>query len=204
MKEFWNEKYQQEEYVYGKDPNEYLKAKLKDQKPGNVLFPAEGEGRNAVFAAKQGWKVSAFDQSSEGRKKALALAEAEEVEIDYKISDLQSFSFKPEEFDAIALIYAHFSPGERREFFSAIPGYLKKGGKVIFEGFATKHPQYQEMNPAVGGPKSAEMMFTEEELREAFQELHFLEFFEGEIELNEGIHHKGKGWVIRFIAKKKN
>ncbi|MDX1754196.1 MAG: thiopurine S-methyltransferase [Salinimicrobium sediminis] len=53
MQEFWNERYQREEYIYGKDPNEYLKAKLKNLTPGRILFPAEGEGRNAVHAAKK-------------------------------------------------------------------------------------------------------------------------------------------------------
>lgn len=204
MKEFWNEKYRQEEYVYGKNPNDFLKAKLLDEKPGKILFPAEGEGRNVVFAAKKGWKVSAFDFSTEGRKKAIKLAEAEGVEISYKVSDLQNLSFKRGEFDAIALIYAHFPPRERKEFFSTIPDYLKEGGKVIFEGFALNHSEYQERNPAIGGPKDPEMFFSEEEVREVFQELQFLEFYEGEVELREGNYHKGKGWVIRFVAEKQN
>lgn len=204
MKEFWNERYSREEYVYGKDPNDYLKAKLIDEKPGKILFPAEGEGRNAVFAAKQGWEVSAFDLSTEGRKKALKLAEAESVDINYKVSDLQNLSFKPGEFNAIALIFAHFSPRERKEFFSKIPAYLKEGGKVIFEGFASKHSEYQESNPAIGGPKDPKMFFSEEEVREAFQKLQFLEFYEGEVELREGNYHLGKGWVIRFVAQKQS
>ena len=204
MKEFWNERYDREEYVYGKDPNEYLKAKLKDLEPGRILFPAEGEGRNAVYAAKQGWEVLAFDMSTEGRKKALRLAEAEGVEINYEVSDLQHLSIMPEAFDAIALIYAHFSPQERKKFFSSIAENLPPGSKVIFEGFAPKHARYQEMNPAVGGPKDPKMFFSEAEIREAFQKLHFLEFFEGEIELEEGNFHKGKGWVIRFVAEKQN
>ena len=202
MKEFWDERYQQEEYVYGKDPNEYLKAKLKSLIPGRILFPAEGEGRNAVYAAKQGWQVSAFDQSKEGRKKALRLAEAEGVEIEYTVSGVQNLSFKDAQFDAIALIYAHFPPQQREEFFSSIHRYLKEGGKVIFEGFASKHPQYQISNPAVGGPKEQKMLFSEEELKNAFKEFHFLEFFEGEIALEEGAFHKGRGWVIRFVAEK--
>ncbi len=203
MQEFWNERYQREEYIYGKDPNEYLKAKLENLTPGRILFPAEGEGRNAVHAAKKGWQVSAFDQSEEGRKKALRLAEAEGVEIDYTVSGLQNLSFKEAQFDAIAFVYAHFPPQQRQEFFSSAHKYLKEGGKVIFEGFASKHPQYQESNPAVGGPKEPEMLFSEEEIKNSFHDLHFLEFFEGEIELEEGAFHKGKGWVIRFVAEKK-
>lgn len=203
MEEFWNERYQQEEYVYGKAPNVYLKEKLKELEPGRILFPAEGEGRNAVHAAKAGWQVSAFDMSLEAKKKAQRLAEEEGVEIDYRTSNLADFSFKEEECDAIALIYAHFPPQQRQEFFSSIYRYLKAGGKVIFEGFAIGHLRYQERNPAVGGPKEEKMLFSETEIKNAFKELHFTEFFEGEIELDEGAYHKGNGRVIRFVAEKR-
>lgn len=204
MKDFWNERYKQQEYAYGKNPNDYLKAKLKELEPGDILFAAEGEGRNAVFAAKQGWKVLAFDISTEGKKKALKLAEEESVEINYEISEFKGLNFQREEFDAIALIYAHFPPQERKEFFSSIPKYLKEGGKVIFEGFGLKHSEYQEKNPAVGGPKEKSMLFSEKEIREVFEELHFTEFYKGEVELKEGEFHKGTGWVIRFVAEKRN
>ena len=75
MKNFWDERYKAKAYVYGKEPNQYFAEKLRELEPGKILLPAEGEGRNAVFAARQGWEVSAFDSSSEGRKKAFLLAE---------------------------------------------------------------------------------------------------------------------------------
>ena len=70
MKEFWNERYRQNEFAYGEEPNEFLKEQLAKLQPGSILFPAEGEGRNAVYAAQSGWQVSAFDISEEGKKKA--------------------------------------------------------------------------------------------------------------------------------------
>lgn len=203
MKEFWEERYKQEDYAYGKDPNEYLEAKLNELKPGRVLFPAEGEGRNAVFAAKLGWEISAFDISTEGKKKALRLAEEEGVEINYQITDSPDLAFEEENFDVIALIYAHFPPEIRKDYFQHFKHILRKGGKMIFEGFASGHSESQKMNPAVGGPKEEKMLFSEKEIRETFQEFHFQEFYEGEINLNEGEFHKGKGWVIRFVAEKK-
>lgn len=57
MQNFWDERYGQEQYAYGETPNEYLKSKLAGLPKGKVLFPLEGEGRNAVFAAKTGWQV---------------------------------------------------------------------------------------------------------------------------------------------------
>lgn len=204
MIEFWEERYKQDEYAYGKDPNEYLKAKLSEQKPGRILFPAEGEGRNAVFAAKLGWEVTAFDINTEGKKKALRLAEEEGVEINYMTTYSPVLSFGEEKFDVIALIYAHFPSEIRPDYFRHFKHILKSGGKIIFEGFSPGHLEYQKRNPEVGGPKEEKMLFSEKEIREAFQGFDFQEFYEGEVELNEGKFHKGKGRVIRFVAEKKS
>lgn len=204
MKEFWDERYKEDEFAYGKDPNEYLKAKLKDIKPGRILFPAEGEGRNAVYAAKLGWEVSAFDISKEGRNKALRLAEGNGVKIEYYTTSFENLQFKKEDFDSIAFIYAHFSPEIRKDYFNYFKYILRPGGKVIFEAFGPRHLEYQKSNPSIGGPKEENRMFSEKEVREIFQEFNFLEFYEGEVELNEGKFHKGIGWVIRFVAEKKS
>jgi hypothetical protein len=74
MKEFWNERYSNKLFVYGKEPNVFFREELEKMPVGKILLPAEGEGRNAVFAALQGWEVFAFDNSEEGMKKALLLA----------------------------------------------------------------------------------------------------------------------------------
>lgn len=104
----WNERYSNNEFAYGKQPNNFLKEQIEKLKAATILFPAEGEGRNAVFAAKLGWAVSAFDISVEGKKKALMLAEANNVTIDYQVGELETLNYNTEQFDVIALIYAHF------------------------------------------------------------------------------------------------
>jgi len=203
MKDFWNDRYSATEFVYGKKPNAYLKEKLTKINPGTILFPAEGEGRNAVFAATLGWRVSAFDTSSEGRKKALRLAKEHNVEIEYHTADLNEIGYETAEFDAIALIFTHFPPEIRKEYFQHFITYLKEGGIIIFEGFSKKHSEYQNMNPDAGGPKNMEMLFSGQELKDDFTDFDFLEFNETEVELEEGLFHKGKGSVIHFVAKKK-
>jgi len=67
-KDRWDERYSNEAYAYGELPNDYLKEQLEKANVGKILFPADGEGRNGVFAAKLGWDVSAFD-SKPGLKK---------------------------------------------------------------------------------------------------------------------------------------
>ena len=73
MKEFWNERFSKKEYAYGIEPNAFLKSELLKLKPGKILFPAEGEGTNSVFAATLGWNVVAFDNGREGRRNGSSL-----------------------------------------------------------------------------------------------------------------------------------
>ena len=112
----WNERFSAEEFAYGEEPNLYLKEQLEKLPTGKILFGGEGEGRNAVFAARLGWDVSAFDISVEGKKKAQKLAEKNKVTLDYRVGELETLQFQSEEFDAVALIYAHFQ-AENKSFY---------------------------------------------------------------------------------------
>lgn len=203
MKEFWDERFSGEEYIYGEEPNEYLRSRLSELYPGEIMFAAEGEGRNAVFAAKEAWKVTAFDQSREGKKKAMKLAEKTGVEIDYRVGELPELGYEKDEVDVIALIYAHFPVELRAEYHKLLLSYLRRDGLIIFEGFNKNHPEYQKKNPTVGGPKDDALLFSMEEIKKDFGELNFLELYEAEVDLQEGEFHKGLGSVIRFVAQKK-
>jgi 2-polyprenyl-3-methyl-5-hydroxy-6-metoxy-1,4-benzoquinol methylase len=199
----WDDRYSNEEFAYGEQPNNYLKEKLEKLEAGAILFPAEGEGRNAVFAAMLGWEVSAFDISSEGKNKALKLAEKNNVTIDYQVGELSALDYKPEQFDAIALIYAHFPAAIKSSIHKMLDKYLLPGGVIIFEAFSKKHLEYLAKNEKVGGPKDIESLFSIEEVQLDFSNYDFLELAEAEIELNEGLYHNGLGSVIRFVARKR-
>jgi len=199
----WNDRYSSEEFAYGTAPNKYLKEQLEKLKTGSILFPAEGEGRNAVFAAQLGWKVSAFDISAEGKNKALKLAEANNVVIDYQLGELETLNYQAEQFDVIALIYAHFPAAIKSSIHQTLETYLRKDGYIIFEAFSKKHLEYLAINDKVGGPKDIESLFSIEEIQSDFPDYEIIQLEEKEIELNEGLFHNGKGSVIRFVGKKK-
>ncbi|TDO73589.1 methyltransferase family protein [Flavobacterium chryseum] len=199
----WDDRYSNEEFAYGEEPNNYFKEQIAKLDPGSILFPAEGEGRNAIFAAKLGWNVSAFDISAEGKNKALKLAEANNVSIDYQVGELESLNYQPEQFDAIALIYAHFPAEIKSSIHKTLDKYLSKNGIIIFEAFSKKHLEYLALNDKVGGPKDIESLFSIEEIQSDFPNYEIIELTEKEIELNEGLFHNGKGSVIRFIGRKK-
>ncbi len=203
MKEFWNQRYGEMDYAYGEEPNHYLVEKLTPLEAGTILFPAEGEGRNAVFAAQLGWDVSAFDISVEGRNKALKLAENRGVSIDYQVGEWAGVHFKPEQFDAIALIYAHFPNELKSSYHKAFAAQLRQGGIVIFEAFSKRQVDYNSKNEKVGGPKDPAMLASIEEIRADFDNFDIIELEEREIELSEGLYHNGLGSVIRFVGRKK-
>lgn len=203
MKEFWDERYARAEYVYGESPNAFFAEQIKKLPLGNLLLPAEGEGRNAVFAAQLGWQVLAFDISAEARKKAVALAASRNVEIDYKIARSDELFFEQNKFDAAALIFAHAPSSERRLLHKAIAQSLRSGGTVVLEGFSKNHLRHSSANPNAGGPKDADMLYSLDELLSDFHAFRTLVLEETETELHEGIFHNGKSSVIRFVGVKK-
>ncbi len=197
MKEFWNDRFSSDNYVYGEDPNQILKAFIDRNEPGTILFPGEGEGRNAVYAAQQGWDAKAIDQSDVGMQKAMNLASKCNVDIDYSIGDILTFDYKLESFDAIALVFFHLPNMLRETIHQHLISLLKPGGRILVVGFTEEQLDYSS-----GGPKNIEMLYSEDILKEDFKTLDVIDCAKKIVELNEGPGHRGKGSVIRFEALK--
>ena len=115
MINFWDERYSQEEFVYGTEPNEFLKETLTEIKPGKILFPAEGEGRNSAFAAQLGWDVFAFDSSRIALEKAAKLYKSKNINVNYSLCSLENYECHSNFFDCIALIFVHPSEDIRKK-----------------------------------------------------------------------------------------
>jgi SAM-dependent methyltransferase len=201
-KHMWDDRYKDPGYAYGKGPNIFFKEWLQKFKPGTILMPADGEGRNGVFAAQSGWEVTSFDLSEEGKSKAQELAKENHVTLDYIVGDLEHLAFEKESFDAIGLVYAHFAAGKKSIFHKKLNEYLKPGGIIIFEAFSKKHLHFNSLDPKVGGPKDIDMLFSTEEISADFKNYDVSILEEKEILLDEGKYHKGKGSVVRFAGRK--
>lgn len=203
MKAMWESRYASEAYAYGTAPNKFFKEAIDNlQLSGKILFPAEGEGRNAVYAAKKGLEVIAFDLSEAGKKKALQLAKTEQVSIDYQVGDLMNLPLVNEKFEGAALIFAHFPPPLLSPYHKKIGSLLQPGGILILEGFSTGHLEKRIENPNVGGPNNLDMLFSTESIQQDFPDFEIIQLEEVEVELKEGLFHNGTGKVIRFIGKK--
>ena len=166
-------------------------------------MPADGEGRNGVFAVQLGWKVTSTDLSEEGKLKAFELAKEKNVDLEYFVGDLEELQFEKASFDAIGLIYAHFAADKKSTLHKKLNDYLKPGGIIIFEAFSKLHILYNGIDPKVGGPKDFDMLFSTAEIASDFENYEILLLEEKEITLEEGKYHIGTGSVIRFVGRKK-
>lgn len=198
MKNDWNARFGVEEFVYGKEPNAFFKEEIDRLKPGKILLPAEGEGRNAVYAAKKGWEVVCFDWSDEGKKKADKLAEMEGVKINYFVSEISSFDYPSGEFDAVGLVFVHLPEEEREELHKNVIKALKPGGKLIFTAY-----DKTQLGKSSGGPKQIELLYSLAQIVEDFIDLEFDIFAKETVELSEGRLHVGSADVIKFSGIKR-
>src|SRR3972149_9427899 len=136
MKNFWNERYSTKDYIYGTQPNQFFKEQIEKLNAGKILMVGEGEGRNAVYAAKLGWQVDAIDSSLVAKEKALRLAEKNRVSINYQIADIFSYNILKDNYDAVGIVFLHMNESESEILHKKCADALRKDGKVILELFS--------------------------------------------------------------------
>lgn len=197
MKEIWEARYAEKEYIYGTKPNNFFKEFIDNNKAGKILLPAEGEGRNAVYAASKGWDVVAFDQSEQAKVKALQLAKENNTKINYLISDIFDFEYQSESFDAIGFIYLHLPTKLKMLAFRKMFKFLKPNGKVLMEVF-----HKEQLSNLSGGPKIEDLLYDLDEIEEIFYPLNFVKAGKFTVSLDEGKLHQGIAEVIRIEAIK--
>ncbi|MDF7801051.1 class I SAM-dependent methyltransferase [Pontiellaceae bacterium B1224] len=193
----WDERYKTEDYVYGLEPNDFLLENVDQLKPGSVLCLAEGEGRNAVFLAKQGFDVTAMDGSSVGLEKAQRLASENEVEITTVHADLNEFTIEPNAWDNIISIFCHIPPPLREKVHAASAAGLTKGGVLLLEAYTPKQLEF-----GTGGPPVEELLMSLEGLIQEFQSLEIFQGLETERDVHEGRFHNGRAAVVQLLARK--
>ncbi len=195
--EFWDEKYSSIEFVYGTEPNIFFKDELYKLKTGNILLLGEGEGRNAVYAAAQGWEVDAVDFSTKAKEKALKLANENNVKINYEVANLSDYTFKLKNYNAIAIIYLHLKPKIRSEIHSQVFNSLKFNGILILEVF-----EKDQLGRNSGGPQSIDMLYSKEDIEKDFEKMQINLLEKKVIELDESEHHRGEAVVLQLVAQK--
>ncbi len=190
--DFWDTRYSEDNFIYGKEPNTQFKSFIdRFSIPGKIFLPAEGEGRNGVYAALKGWEVTATDISKQAREKALRLASENGVSLLYHHSDILSLDLKNEYFDVIALVFLHLVPSRRFQVFLKLLNSLKTGGTFFLVGFHNDQVNYKS-----GGPTKQELLYTPAQLKNELSGLEVLQVEEFEHILTEGKYQNGLARLV--------
>lgn len=198
--EAWDARFSGKGWAYGREPNRWLEERISPLTPGKASFPADGEGRNAVWAATKGWEAHVFDLSPVGQNKCKSLANENGVEVSYEVDDLETREFSQEDFDLIACSWFHVPWDMFTIHYPRMLNSLKIGGHFITEGYHTS-----QMEMSSGGPKSLDLLWELDEVMDTigngFEVLHAA--VETTI-LDESDLHRGKAHVVRIHLVRSN
>jgi SAM-dependent methyltransferase len=197
--ERWEERFATPEYVFGTEPNAFLKAQAGLlPKSGKALAIADGEGRNGVWLAEQGIDVLSVDFSPTALAKAQALARRRGVTVRTMQADIIAWDWPSAEFDVVVGIFFQFvGPSERARIFAGIRKALKPGGLLLLEGYGPKQLEYK-----TGGPSELENLYTEELLRAEFAGFSELGIKSYDSMMSEGIRHVGMAALVDLVGRK--
>ena len=187
MKDFWDNRYSSEEFVYGAEPNEFFKSRIEKITPGRLLSLAEGEGRNGIYAGSVGWEVDAVDFSIYYLK----------IKINYIVNDLLEYEPPANTYDVVSMIFLHLDRESTGQVHKRAINSLKTGGRIIFEGYAK-----EQMGKKSGGPQNPHMLYSIEEIQNSFRDLKTITLKKEVIYLNESKYHSGEAVVIRYVGEK--
>jgi len=194
--DFWNPKFETEEYIFGTEANSFIKAAIPPARAGQTAYaPADGEGRNGVYLAEIGYQVTTTDIADKAVAKAKALAQSRGVSIHAMVGDIMADP--PGQFDVVIVSFMHFRPDDHRHFVAHLHKALALGGLLAFEGYSL-----DQIPLTSGGPKSPDMLYTREQIESDFADLDILLIQDAKRRLNEGPRHQGEAATIQLIARK--
>jgi SAM-dependent methyltransferase len=197
-KERWETRFRAPDYIFGKEPNAFLKAQAQRLPAnGTALSVADGEGRNGVWLAERGLDVLTIDYSPAALAKARALAAERGVRLRTEVTDVFAWRWPTNAFDLIAAIFIFAAPAQRLAFFSNLKGALKPGGLLLMQGYRPEQLEYR-----TGGPPDAERMLTRAILEQGFGDMAELDIREHESTISEGTAHVGMSALIDLVARK--
>jgi cyclopropane fatty-acyl-phospholipid synthase-like methyltransferase len=198
-KERWNARYAGEGFLFGQEPNAFLKRQAELLRPGmRALAVADGEGRNGIWLAQQGLEVVSTDVSKVAQAKAARLAQSRGVSLDLRLADATDWEWPPAAFDLVVAIFIQFAnPANRERIFAGIRRTLKSGGLILLEGYRPQQIAY-----GTGGPPHVENLYTAQMLRDAFAGFEIICLSEYDAEVQEGSAHSGMSALIDLVARK--
>lgn len=196
--DFWNERYQAQDYIFGVNPNDFIRAVTPLAAQDETAFaPADGEGRNGVYLAQLGYDVSSVDVSNLAVDKAMALAAQHDVQINANVGDVFTHPLTDGQYDVVIVCFMHFMPEDHTAFMNRMQDCVKPGGLFIMEGYTV-----DQIPLTSGGPKNPDMMMSREQLAREFASFDILLLQETRRQLSEGARHDGEAATVQLLARK--
>jgi SAM-dependent methyltransferase len=158
-REDWNARYAQKELLWTAEPNRLLAAEVASLEPGRALDVACGEGRNAVWLAERGWRVTGVDFADVALAKAAELAAARGVVIEWLLGDVLELSPEPRSFDLVVVLYLQLPADELEVALRRAADAVARGGTLIVLGHDVTN-----LSDGYGGPKDVSVLFTPEQV----------------------------------------
>ena len=194
--DFWNARFAEEDLAYGEEPNAFVQEQAWRLPAGaRVLLPGDGQGRNGVWLARQGFDATCVDWSETGLERARALAARHAVSIEPILADLGDWLWPESEYDAVVAVHLHLMPEIRRQAHRGMLRALKPGGLILLEAF-----DLEQAGLGSGGPRNPLMLYSAEMLAEDFAEAEILMLERAQVMLDEGLYHQGMAEVVRMVA----
>lgn len=195
----WNERYAGQDYLFGTRPAEFVVRHVGLLTPGmSVLSVADGEGRNSVWLAEQGLRVTAMDGAPNAVDKARRLAAERGVQVDFNVADITTWDWEARPYDAVLGVFIQFAPPPLRDaIFAGMRRAVKPGGLVMLHGYAPRQVGY-----GTGGPACADNMYTDAILRQAFDGFEVLTLTDYDAEISEGTGHSGLSALVDCILRR--
>lgn len=195
----WDERFSEPGFLFGTEPAKFVRSQAhRIRQEDRVLAVADGEGRNSVFVASLGARVTAMDASAVAQDKARVLAAERGVTVDFQLSDIDIWAWEDAAFDVVLGVFIQFSPPEQRaRVFAGMAKTLRPGGLLLLHGYAPRQIGY-----GTGGPPMVENLYTTGLLAEAFPGFEILESRDYDTEVAEGRGHRGLSALVDFVALK--
>lgn len=193
----WNTRFSGEDYFYGTEPNDYLKAQADALVPGEALCLGAGEGRNAVYLAGLGFDVTAMDISAVGLTKALKLAQSRGFHLTTHEANIVTEPFGEARWDLITSIFCHLPSAVRPELYRKVVRALRPGGHFILEAYTPEQLQLK-----TGGPREIDLLLEPEATEAQLEGLEFLHVESKRRTIKEGLGHQGESAVLQIFGQK--
>lgn len=166
----WDIRYSATETMWSYDPNVFLVPRAEGLEPGRALDLGCGEGRNALWLAAQGWKVTAVDFSEVAVDRGRGWAEQRELEVDFEVADVIAYRPEPGAFDLVIVFYLQLPHDEVRRVLGHAVEALAPGGTLL----VVAH-DLDNLEHGYGGPPTADVLYTVDLVTASITDLQIVE-----------------------------